>query len=158
MFTGTYHTFLSGAKQTQSTSPPVFSTYFQTILWCRLSKLIHMAYLSYMTKRAWNNLANTNKVMNYNQPYRYKKSPLKSETTENERKLKIPRISECACLLVVEDEASLPWMQSPLAYLIMIHMNPVHTFITNISTISFNYLFLLLCRNILNSHLKFEIL
>ena len=63
-------------------------------------------------------------------------------------------ISECGCLPIVEDEASLPCMQNPLTYLNMTHMNPVHTFITNISTITCNHLFLLLCWNILILNLK----
>jgi len=59
-------------------------------------------------------------------------------------------------LPIVEDEASL-CSQNPLLYLIMSHMNPVHTFITHLFTIPCNHLILLLCWSILNSHLKFEI-
>ena len=61
-------------------------------------------------------------------------------------------------LPVVEDEASLPCSQNPLPYLIMSNMNPVHTFITHLFTISCNHLTPLLCWNILNSHFQFEIL
>jgi len=60
-------------------------------------------------------------------------------------------------LLVVEDEASLH-LQNPLLYLIMSHMNTAHTFITQLFTIPCNHLILLLCWNILHSHLTFKIL
>ena len=36
------------------------------------------------------------------------------------------------CLLVVEDEASLPSLQNPLQYLIISHINPVYAFITHL--------------------------
>ena len=62
------------------------------------------------------------------------------------------------CLPVVEDEASLPSLQNPFLYLIISHINPVHTFITHLFMIPCNHLILLLCWNILNYHLKFEIL
>ena len=56
------------------------------------------------------------------------------------------------CLPIVDDEASL-CLQNPLPYLIMSHMNPVHTFITHLFTIPCNNLILLLCWNILNTHI-----
>jgi len=40
------------------------------------------------------------------------------------------------CLLVVDDVASLACLQNPFLYLIMGQMNPVHTFITHLFTIS----------------------
>ena len=61
-------------------------------------------------------------------------------------------------LTVVKDEASLPCLQNPLPYLIMSNMNPVHSFITHLFTISCTHPILLLCWNILKSHLKFQIL
>ena len=60
------------------------------------------------------------------------------------------------CLSLLDDASSLH-LQNPLLYLIMSHMNPVHTFITHSFTITCNHLILLLCWNILNSHLKSEI-
>jgi len=55
------HVPIRGQK-TQSTSPPYLSnTDFQTILWCRYGKLVHMSYLSYLTshdQRAWNDHTN----------------------------------------------------------------------------------------------------
>jgi len=61
------------------------------------------------------------------------------------------------CLLVVKDDDSLPCSQNAFLYLIMSQMNPVHIFITPSLYDSLSgYLFLLLCCNILNSHLKFE--
>ena len=60
------------------------------------------------------------------------------------------------CLSLLDDASSLH-LQNPLLYLIMSHMNPVHTFITHSFTITCNHLILLLCWNILNSHLKPEI-
>ena len=39
----------------------------------------------------------------------------------------------------VEDEASLPHLQNPLLYLIMSHMNPVHTFIAHLFTTHCNH-------------------
>ncbi len=41
------------------------------------------------------------------------------------------------CLPVVEDEASLR-LQNPLLYLIISHINPVHTFLTHLFTISWS--------------------
>jgi len=55
-------------------------------------------------------------------------------------------------LPVVDDEAS-SHLQYSLLYLIMSHMNTVHTFVPHIYTIPCNQL-ILLCWNILNSHLK----
>jgi hypothetical protein len=61
-------------------------------------------------------------------------------------------------LPVVEDETSLLRLQNALPYLIMSHMNLVHTFITYLFTIPCNHLIHLICLKILNSHLKFQIL
>jgi len=58
---------------------------------------------------------------------------------------------------VAEYGTSLPYLQNPLLYLIMSHMNPVHTFITHLFTISCNHMILILCWNKLNSNLKSEI-
>ena len=46
---------------------------------------------------------------------------------------------------------------NPLLYLIISHINPEHTVITHLFTISCNHLILIICWNILN-YLKFEIL
>ena len=46
-------------------------------------------------------------------------------------------------LPIADEEASLP-LQNPLLYLIISHMNPVHTFITHLFTIPCNHLILLL--------------
>jgi len=45
-----------------------------------------------------------------------------------------------------------------LPYLILSHMDPMHTVTTHLFTIPCNHLIRLLCCNILNSHLQFETL